>query len=106
MPSRGVEALSDGVFTFAVTLLVLGIRIPRLGDADASAGLQGLLLNQWPSYVAFALSFTMVGTVWANHQLAFSHLTHSDHILVSLNLLELMSVPSCRCRRRYSAATA
>jgi uncharacterized membrane protein len=87
-----VEAFSDGVFAFAVTLLVLGIRIPRMDDSDASTGLQHLLVQQWPSYVAFALTFTVVGTVWANHRLAFSHFVRTDHILVSLNLLELMSV--------------
>ena len=67
-----VEAFSDGVFAFAATLLALGIRIPSPGDADASAGLQHLLLAQWPSYVAFALSFVNVGIVWANHHLMFS----------------------------------
>jgi uncharacterized membrane protein len=87
-----VEAFSDGVFAFAATLLVLAIRIPRPSDADASAGLQHLLLDQWPSYVAFAISFMVVGTVWANHRLAFSHLARSDHVLASLNLLELMTV--------------
>jgi uncharacterized membrane protein len=50
------------------------------------------LVDQWPSYVAFALSFTVVGTIWANHRLAFAHLVRSDHVLVSLNLLELMTV--------------
>jgi uncharacterized membrane protein len=87
-----VEAFSDGVFAFAITLLVLAIRIPRLDDPDASAGLQHLVVQQWPSYVAFALTFTVVGTVWANHRLAFSYLVRTDHVLVSLNLLELMSV--------------
>lgn len=87
-----VEAFSDGVFAFAITLLVLAIRIPRMDDPDAPAGLQHLVLHQWPSHVAFALSFTVVGTVWANHRLAFSYFERTDHILVSLNLLELMSV--------------
>jgi TMEM175 potassium channel family protein len=87
-----VEAFSDGVFAFAVTLMVLAIRIPRPSDPDSGAGLQHLLLAQWPSYVAFAQSFTVVGTVWANHRLAFGHLVRSTHVLVSLNLLELMAV--------------
>jgi uncharacterized membrane protein len=39
-----VEAFSDGVFAFAATLLVLGIRIPRPGDADASVGRQRVTL--------------------------------------------------------------
>jgi len=44
-----VEAFSDRVFAFAITLLVLAIRILRPGDPDASAGLRHLLIQQWPS---------------------------------------------------------
>jgi uncharacterized membrane protein len=87
-----VEAFSDGVFAFAATLLALSIRIPRLDDPDASAGLQHLLAAQWPSYVAFALSFANVGIVWANHHLMFSHFVRTDRVVVSLNLLLLMLV--------------
>ena len=87
-----VEAFSDGVFAFAATLLALGIRIPRLADADASAGLQQLFFEQWPSYVAFALSFANVGIVWANHHLMFSHFVRTDRVVLSLNLLLLMLV--------------
>jgi uncharacterized membrane protein len=87
-----VEAFSDGVFAFAATLLVLGIRIPRPDDADASAGLQQLLIAQWPSYVAFALSFVNVGIVWTNHHAMFKHFVRADRTVVSLNLLLLMLV--------------
>jgi uncharacterized membrane protein len=87
-----LEAFSDGVFAFAATLLALGIRIPRFGDGDASAGLQQLILEQWPSYVAFALSFLNVGIVWANHHVMFSQFVRADRVVVSLNLLILMLV--------------
>jgi uncharacterized membrane protein len=87
-----VEAFSDGVFAFAATLLVLGIRIPRPGDADAAAGLQRLLTDQWPSYVAFGLSFVNVGIVWTNHHAMFKHFVRTDRVVVSLNLLLLMLV--------------
>ncbi len=87
-----VEAFSDGVFAFAATLLALSIHIPRLEDADASAGLQQLLVEQWPSYIAFALSFANVGIVWTNHHLMFSYLVRTDRVVLSLNLLLLMLV--------------
>jgi uncharacterized membrane protein len=87
-----LEAFSDGVFAFAATLLVLGIRIPRPGDADASVGLQRLLTDQWPSYAAFALSFVNVGIVWTNHHAMFKHFVRIDRVVVSLNLLLLMLV--------------
>jgi uncharacterized membrane protein len=56
-----VLAFSDGVFAFAITLMVLAIRIPHPTDADANAGLLKLVTQQWPAYVAFALSFFWIG---------------------------------------------
>src|SRR2546425_3405090 len=50
------------------------------------------MVEQWPSYVAFALSFANVGIVWANHHVMFSHFVRTDRVLVSLNLLVLMLV--------------
>ncbi len=87
-----VEAFSDGVFAFAATLLALGIRIPRPDDPDASTGLYAMLVAQWPSYVAFALSFVTVGIVWANHHVMFSYVMRTDRGLLFLNLLGLMLV--------------
>ncbi len=98
-----VEAFSDGVFAFAITLLVITIRIPRLDDPDASAGLQQLVTQQWPSYVAFAITFAVVGIIWANHRVMFSHIARTDRILVSLNLLGLMASRSCPYRPGFSA---
>lgn len=34
----------------------------------------------------------MVGIIWANHRLMFSHIGRTDHILVTLNLLEFMCI--------------
>jgi uncharacterized membrane protein len=44
-----VEAFSDGVFAFAATLLVLGIRIPRPDDVDAAAGESSVVRACGPS---------------------------------------------------------
>ena len=56
-PSLGrIGAFSDGVFAFAITLMVLSIRIPRPTDADAGQGLVVLLIQQWRSYLAYAFS--------------------------------------------------
>ncbi len=83
-------AFSDGVFAFAVTLLILAIRIPHPTDADASQGLLILLTQQWTSYLAFVLSFMLVGINWTNHRVMFSTFSHSTHALGWLNLLYLM----------------
>src|SRR5258706_5747879 len=85
-----IGAFSDGVFAFAVTLLILAIRIPHQTDADASLGLLTLLSQQWTSYLAFLLSFMLVGINWTNHRVMLATFSHSTHTLGWLNLLYLM----------------
>lgn len=88
-PAR-VEAFSDAVFAFGVTLLVLIIRIPHPTDPDASAGLLALLAQQWRIYLVYALSFMFVGNNWLSHRTMFSKFIRTDHGLVWLNLVYLM----------------
>jgi uncharacterized membrane protein len=49
--SARMEALSDGVFAIATTLLVLEIEVPSGADDD----LWGAILDEWPSYLAIAV---------------------------------------------------
>jgi uncharacterized membrane protein len=85
-----IGAFSDGVFAFAITLLILAIRIPHPTDSDAHLGLLTLLVQQWKSCLAYVLSFMLVGINWANHRVMFSNFAHTNHTLVWLNLLYLM----------------
>src|SRR5579862_7150282 len=85
-----IGAFSDGVFAFAITLLILGIRIPHPEDADANKGLLTLLTHEWRSYVAFLLSFMLGGINWANHRVMFSTFSRANHWLVWLNLVYLL----------------
>jgi uncharacterized membrane protein len=60
-PGR-LHALIDGVFAIAVTLLVLDL--PKPGDSEHLAH---DLLQQWPSYVAYVVSFVTIGLLWIEH---------------------------------------
>jgi len=84
-------ALSDGVFAIAMTLLVLGLPVPKLiheTDRDLLAALQKLE----PNAAAFALSFILVGLYWANHRRFLRGLVRTDGTLLILNLLILLLV--------------
>src|ERR1700690_2795176 len=85
-----IGAFSDGVFAFAITLLVLTIRIPHPSDADAGTGLLTLLFQQWRNFMAFVLSFMLVGINWAHHRVMFSKFARANHVLIWLNMLYLM----------------
>jgi TMEM175 potassium channel family protein len=79
-------AFSDGVFAITVTLLVLEIRPPTDGSL-----LDGLV-DLWPSYLAYAVTFLFIGQVWANHHVMFDHIRAADRLVLLLNTLLLMVV--------------
>jgi uncharacterized membrane protein len=80
-------AFSDGVFAITITLLVLEIRPPT----DEENLLHGLL-ELWPSYLAYAVTFLFIGQVWANHHVMFDHIRAADRLVLLLNTLLLMVV--------------
>jgi uncharacterized membrane protein len=53
-----LEALSDGVFAIAVTLLVLDLAVP----ASASQHLLRSIVDLWPSYLAYVASWNRLTT--------------------------------------------
>lgn len=83
-----IEAFSDGVFAIAITLLVLDIKVPSPGAVP----LGRQLLADWPFYFAFVVSFAFIGIMWINHHRLFTHIKHSDDLLLILNLLLLLGV--------------
>ena len=84
-----IETFSDGVFAIAITLLIIEIHPPH---AEGGAGLLGPLLELWPSYLGYAISFLVIGIVWANHHNRFRLIARSDHVFLFLNVLFLMCV--------------
>jgi uncharacterized membrane protein len=83
-----MEAFSDGVFAIAITLLVLEIAAPAGSEDD----LLGALVDQWPSYLAYLVSFSTIGAVWLIHTVITEYLGHATSVLLRLNLLLLMVV--------------
>ncbi|HEY5852615.1 MAG TPA: TMEM175 family protein [Aldersonia sp.] len=83
-----MEAFSDGVFSIAITLLVLDIGVPG-GSGD---DLLGALVDQWPSYLAYLVSFSTIGAVWFGHTVITEYLDHANSVLLRLNLLLLLVV--------------
>ena len=82
------EAFSDGVFAFAITLLILGIVLPEARYAN-NRDLTVALLHLWPNVIAYALSFAVIGIMWQNHHAMFRLVERIDRMTVFLNLLLL-----------------
>ena len=83
-----IEAFSDGVFAIAITLLILNVQVPPTSAAHLGAA----LTRQWPTYIAYLISFAFIGIMWVNHHRLFNHIRRSDNGLMFLNLLLLLGV--------------
>jgi uncharacterized membrane protein len=81
------EAFSDGIFAVAATLLVLDIKVPLVENDLFDA-----LVQQWPAYAAYMVSFLTIGIIWVNHHAVFDRLGRIDRSLQFLNLLLLLTV--------------
>ena len=91
----GLERLvffSDAVFAIAITLLALDIHLPVEAAHLTDKQLLTSLLQIWPKYLSFIISFLVIGNFWIAHHHRFSLVTHYDNRLLLLNLLVLMSI--------------
>jgi TMEM175 potassium channel family protein len=71
----------------SVTLLVLELRPPD----DTEHLLHGLLAL-WPSYLAYVVTFLLIGQVWANHHVMFDHIRSVDRLVLFVNTVLLMDI--------------
>src|SRR5919197_4827802 len=85
-------ALSDGVFAIAMTLLVLSIPVPELGDHPPNSQVTQAVPNLAPNLTAFAVSFIIVANYWTAHHRMFRRGERVDGRLLWLNLIVLLFV--------------
>src|SRR5438093_8037280 len=76
-----LEAFSDGVIAIAITILALDLRVPQL-EEFTSAKFVAAILNEWPSYFAFVLSFTTILIMWINHHARMALIERIDGLLL------------------------
>ncbi len=86
MDRSRLEAFSDGVFAVAITLLALNLTEARPGHDTLLHPLH------WPVFVAYLISFFMIGIVWVNHHVLVRWIAVVDRTLLFLNLLLLLFV--------------
>lgn len=85
-----VLTFSDGLFAIAMTLLVVGIAIPKLGaQANDGGALLHALDDLQADIISFVISFAVIGRYWVAHHQTFSRLAAMDYGLVGWNMLYL-----------------
>ena len=90
--TRRLEALTDGVFAIAMTLLVLDLTTSELGDLHSSADLWNALLQESSGFISFGVSFLLLGSLWAVHTRQFEFIKSADRRMLFINNLRLFTV--------------
>lgn len=84
-------ALADGVFTVAMTIMVLELAVPVIThDSDREILLQ--LTSMWPKFISYILSFLVLGVYWIIHHKIFDIIKYYTSTLAWLNILFLLVV--------------
>ncbi len=84
-----LEALTDGIFAVAMTLLVIELKLPEhetvRGPSDLAAGIR----HRVPTFAAWIISFFVLAIFWFSHHRLFHHVRVVDGPLLWLNILYL-----------------
>lgn len=83
-PER-LSAFSDGVFAVLITVLVLELRPPELPTYKA-------LLQLWPTWLSYAVSYLFIAIVWTNHHYLMRYATEATSRLLWFNFAHLFSI--------------
>jgi hypothetical protein len=84
-----ILALSDGVFAFSLTLLVVSLSVPT---ANSDSTLATQLLDQGPTYFSYLISFVAVASIWYGHHESFKYIRRYDGRLIALNFGSLLVI--------------
>jgi uncharacterized membrane protein len=88
-----VEALADGVFAFAMTLMVLSIDVPmNVPRADENQAIMQHLFQIRPDFQIYVLAFISLGGFWYAHQIQFKSLKRADPTLIWINIFIMMLI--------------
>jgi uncharacterized membrane protein len=80
-----VNAFSDGVFAIIITIMILELKKPENATFHA-------LLQLWPTWISYAVSYLFIAIVWINHHYLLKHATQVSLKLMWANFGHLFSI--------------
>jgi len=92
MTTGRAETFADGVFAIAATLLILnvGSNLPAPSTHDPHLG--KTLIESWPTFAAYGISFFTIGIIWVNHHALMQQIGKVDRTFLFITVFFLMTV--------------
>lgn len=92
LPPNRIEALADGIFAVAMTILVLDLHVPELGRVTSETRLLSALESLMPKAFSFVSGFVILGTLWIGHRYQFHYIRRSNRAILWINLVFLLTI--------------
>lgn len=90
-PSR-IQDWTDGIFAFAMTLLIVSVDIPNLESPVTEEKLSGALVGMMPTFLTFIMSFVLIAIFWMVHHKQFQSIKKSNDALLWINVALMLLV--------------
>jgi uncharacterized membrane protein len=87
-----LAGLQDGIYSVAMTLLVLELKLPALPEQLTDASLWSALLSIWPKLLIWLLSFWVLASFWIGDARALAVFNAVNGFLLRLSLWRLALV--------------
>jgi uncharacterized membrane protein len=87
-----VEALTDGIFAVAMTLLVIELKVPDPHAIHSQHALAQALADLTPKGLSWVISFFVLATFWISHHRLFHYVRWVDVGLLWRNIVQLAFV--------------
>lgn len=91
MEKNRMESLTEGIFAFAMTLLVTSMILP--GDAITSQSSGSALLSLLPEFYHYIIAFFVLAAFWMGHHEQFRNVHHFDNYFLYINIISLFCHP-------------
>lgn len=87
-----IESLSDCIFAFSMTLLVIGIEVPENARDFSPLLITSTLHNLLPDFVHYVIAFFLIAALWVIHHMQFHKIHYADHNLLWMTIGSLLFV--------------
>ena len=96
-PGEGIgksrlESLSDGIFAFAMTLMVISLAVPEIPYEEAPELLPGILAGMHTQFLIFTIAFLVISTYWLSHHQILRSVQFVNDRLIWINILFLFFI--------------
>ncbi len=92
MTTRRIENLSDSIFAFSMTLLVMNFTFPGGGVPINDSQVTQLFLKEISKFDRYALTFILLAILWITHHQQFHHIKRTDRRFLWIQVAILLFI--------------